>query len=163
MAMNTNEELLVALRQIVHAIDLHSKKLYKEVGLTGPQLVILRAIESTPAIVPKRVAETVNLSQGTVTTILDRLQARRLISRERSTIDKRKLHLSLTAAGQNLLKAAPTPLQQDFLQRFNALETWEQTQILSSVQRLAVMMNAENLDAEPMLELGEIAAAEPAG
>ncbi len=154
--MNINDELLIALRQVIRAIDLHSKKLSKESGLTGPQLVILQAIKNTPGITPKKLAEQVTLSQGTVTTIVERLESRQYVSRERSETDRRSFLLQLTEAGMALLESAPTPLQKHFIEKFNGLEKWEQTQILSSVQRLAVMMNAEELDAAPMLEIGHI-------
>lgn len=154
--MHPHEELLVALRQIIRAIDLHSKKLNKDAGLTAPQLIILRSIHQTPGISPKQVAQQANLSQGTITSILDRLQAREFIVRKRSEQDRRCWQLLLTRKGQRLLKQAPTPLQQDFIDRFNALQPWEQNQMLTSVQRLANMMNAENIDAAPLLDLGSI-------
>ena len=154
--MQRYDELLIALRQVIRAIDLHSKKLNRDVGLTGPQLLILQSIQSQPGISPKHVAEKVNLSQGTVTIILDRLESRRLIARARSEQDRRSWKLQLTKTGLRLLDKAPAPLQREFLDRFNALQPWEQTQIVSSVQRLAVMMHAENLDAAPMLEIGAI-------
>jgi len=154
--MSINDELLIALRQVIRAIDLHSKKLSKESGLTGPQLVILHTINNQPGITPKNLAEQVTLSQGTVTTIIDRLESRQYVIRQRSETDRRSWMLNLTEAGKKLLQQAPTPLQKHFLDKFNRLQSWEQNQILSSVQRLAVMMNAEELDAAPMLEIGVI-------
>jgi DNA-binding MarR family transcriptional regulator len=154
--MQLHEQLLIALRQVIRAIDLHSKKLNRDAGLTAPQLIILRCIEAEPGISPKQVAIQVNLSQGTITTILDRLQSRELIIRKRSELDRRSWQLNITRKGKTLLDQAPTPLQQDFIERFNALQTWEQQQILTSVQRIASMMNAESIDAAPLLELGTI-------
>ncbi|MGI3027158.1 MarR family transcriptional regulator, partial [Vibrio cholerae] len=55
-----------------------------------------------------------------------------------------------------LLAEAPQPLQEDFVERFCQLEDWEQSLLLSSVQRLSAMMNAENIDVAPMLEIGSI-------
>jgi DNA-binding MarR family transcriptional regulator len=154
--MNVNEELLIALRQIIRAIDLHSKKLSKESGLTGPQLVVLQAVNNNPEVTPKKLSELVNLSQGTVTTIVDRLENRQYISKQRNEIDKRSWKLNLTQAGKALLAKAPTPLQKHFIEKFDTLEQWEQSLILSSVQRVAAMMNAEELDAAPLLEIGTI-------
>jgi DNA-binding MarR family transcriptional regulator len=157
--MSVEQELLIALRRIIRAIDLHSKKLNREAGLTGPQLVILQTIDRLPEVTPKRVAAEVNLSQGTVTVILDRLEARGLIQRVRSERDRRSYQLTLSEQGKQLLSKAPAPLQDSFIARFSQLEHWEQNQILSSVQRLAVMMNAVDIDAAPMLEIGTLQAA----
>ena len=156
--MQVEQELLIALRRIIRAIDLHSKKLNRESGLTGPQLIILQTINALPEVTPKRLASEVTLSQGTVTVILDRLEARGLIQRVRSERDRRSYHLTLSETGRNLLAKAPPPLQDAFIERFSKLEQWEQTQILSSVQRLAVMMDAVDIDAAPMLEIGTIQA-----
>ena len=156
--MQVEQELLIALRRIIRAIDLHSKKLNRESGLTGPQLIILQTINALPEVTPKRLASEVTLSQGTVTVILDRLEARGLIQRVRSERDRRSYHLTLSETGRHLLDKAPPPLQDAFIERFSKLEQWEQTQILSSVQRLAVMMDAVGIDAAPMLEIGTIQA-----
>ena len=156
--MQVEQVLLIALRRIIRAIDLHSKKLNRESGLTGPQLIILQTINALPEVTPKRLASEVTLSQGTVTVILDRLEARGLIQRVRSERDRRSYHLTLSETGRDLLEKAPPPLQDAFIERFSKLEQWEQTQILSSVQRLAVMMDAVGIDAAPILEIGTIQA-----
>lgn len=157
--MQVEQELLIALRRIIRAIDLHSKKLNRESGLTGPQLIILQTIQSLPEVTPKRLAQEVTLSQGTVTVILDRLTARGLVERVRSETDRRSYHLTLSEEGAEVLRLAPALLQNEFIDRFSQLEQWEQTQILSSVQRVAVMMDAVDIDAAPMLELGTLQAA----
>ena len=45
-----NEDVIIALRQIVRAIDLHSKKLAQQFGLTGPQIAIIKEIEKNSEI-----------------------------------------------------------------------------------------------------------------
>ncbi len=152
--MQSYEEVLVAIRQIIRGIDLHSRKLNKSTGLTGPQLVILQELEKGGEnYTIRQLSQMVNLSQATVTTILDRLEAKGLVVRQRSTIDKRKVHVLLTDKGNELLSDSPTALQEEFITKFQSLESWEQNLLLSSVQRIAQMMNAEKLDAAPYLEV----------
>ena len=67
-----------------------------------------------------------------------------------------EVHVHLTEAGQTLLHSAPTALQQEFVNRFNALPDWEQSMILASLQRIAHMMNAQDIDASPFLDTGEL-------
>ena len=43
--MEKHDEVLIALRQIIRAIDMHSKRLIKEAGLTSPQLLLLKGID----------------------------------------------------------------------------------------------------------------------
>jgi DNA-binding MarR family transcriptional regulator len=150
--MEIHDKVLVALRQIIRAIDLHSKKLERESGLTGPQLLVMQAISQTEPIMAGQVARDVNLSQATVTSILDRLERKAYLRRERSKEDKRKVLICLTEAGGQVLEQAPTLMQENFIRSFNRLEPWEQNLILSSLQRVAEMMQAGDLDAAPLLD-----------
>ncbi len=158
--MEKHEEVLIAIRQIIRAIDLHSKKLSKESGLTGPQLILMRSIRELGQVTIKELSKQTNMSQATATTILDRLERNELVQRIRSDKDKRKVHAHLTDKGRLLLEEAPLPLQQSFVNDFQQLADWEQSLLLSSVQRISSMMNAEGMDVAPMLEIGSITSAE---
>lgn len=152
--MEKIEEVLVALRRVIRATDLHSKHLAKTTGLTAPQILLLQTIRNKGSMTIGELAILMSLSQATVTTIVDRLEKRQLVSRERSTTDKRKVHALLTEDGLEVLKSAPIPLQHQFTRQFEVLEEWEQTMIIASLQRIAHMMDAQDIDASPVLDLG---------
>ncbi|MCJ8350373.1 MarR family transcriptional regulator [Moritella sp.] len=158
--MEKYEELLVSLRQVIRAIDIHSRQLNKQSGLTGPQLMVMQNIAALDAPLAKDIAKEIALSAATVTTIIDRLESRTLVIRTRSKTDKRKVHLSLSESGKLLLSSSPKPLQDHFIKRYQNLEEWEQSQLLSAVERIASMMDAEKLDAAPVLLVGQIQAEE---
>ena len=149
------EQVLVALRRIIRATDIHSRRLGKETGLTTPQLVIFRAVGQGEGPTVSEIARAVSLSQATVTTLLNKLEASGLVSRKRSEEDRRRVNVYLTSEGSTLLESAPEPLQNQFASRFRALETWEQHQLVASLERIANMMDAEELDAAPLLAIGE--------
>jgi len=151
--MEKHQELLISLRKVIRAIDLHSKHLNKTSGLTSPQLLIMLEIDKEYSINSSQVAKKVNLSPATVTNIIDRLESKNLISRVRYTQDKRKVGLYLTDDGKALLLRAPQALQAHFIEKFSNLEQWEQSQLLSSMERLSNMMDADKIDAAPLLEL----------
>ena len=109
-----------------------------------------------PSATPSTVAKAVHLSQATVTSILDRLDKAGLILRTRSDTDRRVTYLGLTDEGRRKAETAPEPLQAGFIQKFDALEPWERHQLVASIQRMAAMMDAEDIDAAPILELGEL-------
>lgn len=152
--MNSIEEVLVALRRVIRATDLHSKHLAKTTGLTAPQILLLQTIRDKGDATIGELANTISLSQATVTSILDRLEKRNLVFRERSTADKRKVHAYLTDEATEVLKEAPLPLQEHFTRQFGDLQQWEQTMIISSLQRVAQMMDAQHIDASPVLDIG---------
>lgn len=159
--MRKEEELLVALRRVIRAVDLRSKQLSKDVGLTGPQLMVMQNIEANPGVMVRQIAESINLSPATITNILDRLETRGLAQRIRSTTDKRKVSVHLTDKGNVALESAPRPLQEHFIERFNHLKEWEQSQLVATMQRIATMMDAEKIDASPFLEVGSISDRNP--
>lgn len=131
---------------MTRSIDMYSKKIERESGLTAPQLIVLKAIARFQCLSGGEIAREVNLSQATVSSILARLEKKQLISRERSEFDKRKVVISLTQAGYDVLEQAPPLMSQSFIDKFNQLEVWEQNLILSSIQRLAEMMNVTDID-----------------
>jgi len=141
----TSEKVLITLRQIIRAIDIHSKYLYKCYGLSGPQLIILRELSSIPEISIGHLAQEISLSQATVTDILDRLEAKEFISRKKSSYDRRNVFVRITEKGKITIGKKPSLLNDNFTQKFNKLEDWEQSLILSSIQRIASMMEAEKL------------------
>jgi DNA-binding MarR family transcriptional regulator len=150
------DQVLVCLRRIIQSIDLHSRQLVKTFGLTGPQLAILHEVSHQEELTPGQIAKGVSLSQATDTGILDRLQKRGLIDRVRSTIDRRKVYIKPTDSCRALLEKAPPLLQESFVEAFHELEDWEQSMILSSLQRIVDMMNAQKIAAEPVLTTGPI-------
>jgi DNA-binding MarR family transcriptional regulator len=156
--MEKHQELLIALRKVIRAIDLHSKHLSKTSGLTSPQLLIMLEIDKASGVNSSQVAKSVNLSPATVTNILDRLENKNLVSRVRDTQDKRKVGLYLTDDGKAILLNAPQALQEHFIAKFSNLAQWEQSQLLSSMERLSEMMDANEIDAAPLLELNAMSA-----
>ena len=67
------EQVLVSLRRVIRATDLHSKHLAKTTGLTAPQILLLQALRKPEGAAVGHLAKEVSLSQATVTSILDRL------------------------------------------------------------------------------------------
>ena len=152
--MSQEVDVLITIRKIIRATDLYSRQLSKKSGLTAPQLLVLQAIQEMGAVAISRLSTHVSLSQATVTSILDRLESRGLVARHRSTMDKRVVHATLTPQGEAMIVQAPKPLQDVFSAAFDKLEEWEKSMIVASLQRVASMMNAEHIDASPMLHVG---------
>ena len=154
--MDRLDQVLTSLRRVIRATDLHSKRLAKTSGLTTPQILLMQAIHTLEGAARGRLADEVSLSHATVTPLLDRLENKGYVARERSTVDKRKVHVHLTERGVDILRDAPTPLQEHFSRQFNNLEEWEQSMMIALLQRVAYMMDAEHIDASPVLDVGTL-------
>ncbi len=156
MKKNQIESVLIALRRLIRATDLYSRDLVKSTGLTTPQLLLLLSIKNRGEVSIRELALEISLSQATVTSILDRLETKNLVIRKRSTKDKRIVHAYLTDNGKKIIAKAPPPLQDNFIKAFEHLDDWEQNMIIASLQRVASMMDAEDIDAAPVLDVGAL-------
>lgn len=153
-----SDDVVSTIRKIIRAIDLQSKRLVKAFGLTGPQLIVLKEIEKNSDRPISEIARTVSLSQATVTSILDRLEQQGFAMRHRSTKDKRKVNIELTLKAREILASRPSMLQETFSYEFDKLKDWEKNMLLASLQRLADMMDANEINSPPVLVSGPIAA-----
>jgi|GEM_PF-446787 len=152
--LSVEDQVIAALRRITRAIDLHSRGLMQQFGLTAPQLATLKAIERLQPTTGGALSKSIHLGQATLTGILTRLESRDLVSRERSRSDRRTVVVELTDEGRAVLENAPSLLQDSFRRELLKLHEWEQTQMLATLQRIASMMDAEEIDASPVLATG---------
>lgn len=151
-------EILTSIRQIIRRISEYSKHLSKEVGLTVPQVMCLKAIGDAGAgeleLTVAMVARRVQLSAATVSRIIERLARAGLVARARPANDRRRVCLTLTEAGVERYRTLPTPLQEQFLERLHALPEAETRAILDALRCTAELMDATELDAAPILTVG---------
>jgi DNA-binding MarR family transcriptional regulator len=158
-------DVLRVIRQIVRKISAHSKQLSGLIGLTVPQLMCLKAIgeaeeSGEKEITVAGVGLSVQLSAATVSRIIDRLVRVDLVTRTRAEKDRRKVLLGLTTSGLERFQNLPTPLQEQFVDRLRQLTDEERRDLLNALKRLASLMDAEAMDAAPILHPGEVLGAE---
>lgn len=154
--LTVENEIVAALRRIMRAVDLHSRHLVHEVGLTWPQLATLRAAERLGDCSIGALARAVHLGQPTLTGIVQRLERAGYVNRSPHEKDGRSVNITITPAGRALLQNAPSLLQDRFHAELAKLKDWERFQTLASLQRIAEMMDVEALDASPILVAGPV-------
>lgn len=159
MASRFEQSILRSLRRITRAIDLHSRQLAKHHALTGPQLVCLLGLQDGPRT-PTALADAVSLSQATVSGILKRLEERELIERRRRAEDRRSVEIALTELGRQTIERAPSPLSERFSGRLENLPEGEQAMIDWILDRIVHLMEADDVDAAPVLTTGNVTADE---
>jgi DNA-binding MarR family transcriptional regulator len=155
-----SDQVIVALRRIMRAIDLHSRRLVQDYSLTGPQLLLLQSIMRKEEMSLGELAKTASLSNATVTGIIDRLERRGLVQRRRGSKDRRQVFVRGTESARKILENAPPLLQEKFLAEFSNLDESEKNRILDSLNKIALMMGADKLDASPFLSSHPLEASE---
>ena len=152
---------LRALRRVLRANEIGSRQLATTTGLTPSQLLVLQEIDTRLSVTPSTVAQALQFSQATITAIVDRLVSLGFVQRQRSELDKRQIHLTMLPDGRDALAEAPDPMQKRFTDRFGALPIWEQAMILAATEKLATLMDADHINAAPLLDSGRIDRSEP--
>lgn len=98
-------KLYAASRAVIRAY----KPMLDQLGLTYPQYLVMLVLWEWQEAAPgqptvKALGERLALDSGTLTPLLKRLEQLQLVHRQRSTLDEREMHLSLTPAGKALRK-----------------------------------------------------------
>lgn len=152
---DSTADVLRSLRRIVRAVTLRSRELASTSGLTVPQLLCLRVLaeaEQPPTLAA--LAQALELSPGTVTGLADRLERAGLVARKRIDRDRRKIRLDLTDAGRERVADLPSVLHERFVRRFEALPEADRAALQASLDTIVEMLDAQDLDAAPMLVPG---------
>jgi len=90
------------LWDLVHALDVRSKRMAKTLGVTGPQRLVIRVLGRSPAMAASDIAETLGMHPSTLTGILRRLEGHRMIERKVDDADRRRARFRLTARGKQI-------------------------------------------------------------
>lgn len=152
------DDSLIALRRILRATTLYERDLAQAAGVTPAQLRVLQILHGRPdgSTTPKALATRMGVAQATVTALIDKLQAMGTVTRQQSEIDRRQTNVTISDSGREIVRNAPDALQQRFARAFAQMQEWEQSQLVASLQRVAAMLDAEDIDASPVLTAGEI-------
>ncbi len=134
--------ILRALRRITRAIALHSRQLSACSHITAPQLVCLRTVIEKGPLTATAISREVHVSASTVVGILDRLEDKGLIVRERGRADRRIVCISATEAGRQVARDTPSPLQQKLAEALQALPELEQATITLSLERVVGLIES---------------------
>ena len=132
-------QLLSHLRRLARALDVQSRRIDREVGLTLPQFLVLRLIGEMGEVTGRAISAAADLSPPTVVGVLDKLESKGLIERYRSARDRRIVHARLTTRGQTSLAAAPDPLGPALRGGFEALPEAERAALLAGLERLGAL------------------------
>ena len=89
-----------------HALEVTSKLMEAELGVTAQQRMTVRIIGKFPGITAGRVAELLQVHRATVSVAINRLEQRRMIKRGQDPQDQRRVTLTLTSKGKALDVAA---------------------------------------------------------
>lgn len=151
-----NLRILRAIRRIIRGVDLYSKELTASTRITTPQLMCLLSVVQAGSMTATSISRAIHVSPSTVVGILDRLEEKGLVRRERNRDDRRVVAVTATNEGHRIAQQAPSPLQKTLADALNTLPQDEQAKIAGSLERIVNLMEAQHIDAAPILDTGPL-------
>ncbi|HEY0191127.1 MAG TPA: MarR family transcriptional regulator [Kofleriaceae bacterium] len=88
--------------ELVHALNVRSKRMGKTLGVTGPQRLVIRVVGQTPDATARAISDMLGLHPSTLTGVLARLERQRLLQRTVDPDDRRRVRFRLTEAGKKI-------------------------------------------------------------
>lgn len=152
--MNTTD-VLIKVRKIVRSINLESKKIQKEYGVSIPQILCLHFLHDSPNYQSTQgnVKNFLNLNSSTVSGIINRLEKKGYLARLPKIGDKRVVNIALTSAGDNLLDNIPPLLHEQLSKNLESLNIEKIQNIEESLDTLINMLNIQALEASPLITI----------
>ena len=90
------------LWDLTHAMNVRSRRMARDLGVTGPQRIVIRMINLMPGCSATDLAKALAMHPSTLTGILSRLDRDGLIERSVAEDDRRRAQLELTAKGKRV-------------------------------------------------------------
>ena len=107
--LKKEQGVLKKLRVIFGSAKHHSRSIEVRCGVSGSQLWALIELSDRPGLKVSELANLMTIHLSTASNLLDRLQARELVRRERLDADQRVVRVYLTPAGKRVVAKAPHP------------------------------------------------------
>jgi DNA-binding MarR family transcriptional regulator len=146
-ADDSSLRILHALRRIMRAMDIHSRRLAAERDVTSVQLFVMKMLATEEVETATEVARRVHLSPSTVVGIIDRLEEKGLAERSRSSTDRRVVRIQLTESGLKVVENTPHPIEDLLANQRNGLGEDEERRIADGLEMLVALLDADRLDA----------------
>jgi MarR family transcriptional regulator, organic hydroperoxide resistance regulator len=143
----TISEIMQSLRRVFRAIQDYYRDVSGRFGITGPQLWALKTIWQADSLSQTELSEKMYLRPSTITGVVDRLEKKGYVFRDRNDVDRRVVKVRLTREGKTLVKKAPNPIQGKMIYGLRNLNKKELNSIHDSLQKLVALMEAQNVKA----------------
>ena len=150
-------EILIKIRKIVRSIDIESKKIQKEYGVSIPQVLCLGFLHQSPNYQSTQsdIRKFLNLNSSTVSGIINRLEKKGLVARLPKFGDMRVVKIALTSAGDKLFNTIPSLLHEQLSDKLQKLDDLELLRVKESLETLVKLLEIEEVEASPLITMDD--------
>lgn len=155
--------ILINIRKIIRSVNLESKRIQKEFGLSIPQLLTLNYLKEAKdyKATPSDLAQYLKLNSSTITGIISRLEKKGWVAKVPSQQDRRVLNVILTSKGLNILKDTPQLMHQRLSKKLEKLSAGQFKELESAFELLVKFMEIKDMEASALLTVDELTVGEP--
>lgn len=133
---DTTRHILDALRRVVQSLRVSARAAEANLGLSGAQLFVLQKLSEESGLSVNDLAQRTLTHQSSVSVVAARLVEKKLLSRERSPKDARRLEISITPAGRAVLRRSPLAAQEKLIEGINRMKERDRAQLASLLDQL---------------------------
>jgi DNA-binding MarR family transcriptional regulator len=152
-------EILINIRKIVRSINLESKRIEKEYGISIPQLLCLNFLNDQEdyRATSTDIKKFLNLNASTVTGIISRLEVKNLVARLPNRKDKRMSFITITSKGVECVNNVPPLMHEKLSAKLQSLPGNKLDELKDAILLLLEYMDISEVDAAPLIapELSE--------
>ena len=148
-------DILIKIRKIVRSVDIESKKIQKEYGVSIPQVLCLSFLHESKNYqsTQSEIRNFLNLNSSTVSGIINRLEKKGFLARLPKSGDKRVVNIALTSAGDKLLGTIPSLLHEQLSEKLENINQAELKKVEESLDILVRLLEIEQVEASPLITL----------
>ena len=148
-------DILIKIRKIVRSVDIESKKIQKEYGVSIPQVLCLNFLQDSPNYQSTQgeIRKFLSLNSSTVSGIINRLEKKGYLARLQKSGDKRVVNIALTSSGDQLLSTIPPLLHEQLSEKLQNLEAAELEKVEHSLETLITLLDIDKVEASPLITM----------
>jgi DNA-binding MarR family transcriptional regulator len=126
---------VLAVREVIRAYNVVTKKLERSSGMSGAQLEVLETLQESPGLSPSDLAHRGATDQSTASVVVKRLADAGLVDRRQDDNDRRRTLLALTPEGEATLKKAAPSVTARLREAFMRMAHGERTTLTILLER----------------------------
>lgn len=134
-------------RIVIRAIQNHSHSVLRQSGLSQAQLWLLWEVFGQPGMRVSELSQRLSIKPATASNLLDKVEGKGLIRRERAGPDQRVVRIYVTPAGAELLSQAPRPAQGALVDALGRLDDSHLSQLNEGLEALLALLPGQHADA----------------
>jgi DNA-binding MarR family transcriptional regulator len=139
------KEIVLSIRRMTRAVYLDSKRMVKNFGLSNPQCLVLKTIDTNGPSSLAELSRHLKVSSANMTGLVDRLEKKGLVKRCRKEGDRRITIVELTNTGKPLSRSVPDPIEEKLINGLEEVSLAKLKKITKAIHEVVTLLDASDV------------------